>query len=100
MLNSWVGDPRRCADLRIALAYHPWPQVDESALVEDSVTLAIQVRGKRRGEIAVARDASKEDILAAAKRVPNVARHLEGMEVIKEIVVPGRLVNLVVKPAS
>ena len=70
------------------------------ALVEDSVTLAIQVRGKRRGEIAVARDASKDDILAAAKQVPNVARHLEGMEIIKEIVVPGRLVNLVVKPAS
>ena len=83
-----------------SLAYHPWPQVDEGALVEDSVTLAIQVRGKRRGEIAVARDASKEDILAEAKRVPNVARHLEGMEIIKEIVVPGRLVNLVVKPAS
>ena len=83
-----------------SLAYHPWPQVDESALVEDSVTLAIQVRGKRRGEIAVARDASKDDILAAAKQVPNVARHLEGMEIIKEIVVPGRLVNLVVKPAS
>jgi leucyl-tRNA synthetase len=83
-----------------SLAYHPWPQVDESALAEDTVTLAIQVRGKRRGEIEVPADASKEDILALAKAVPNVARHLEGMQVIKEIVVPGRLVNLVVKPAG
>ena len=83
-----------------SLAFHPWPQVDESALAEDTVTLAIQVRGKRRGEIEVPADASKEHVLALAKAVPNVARHLEGMQIVKEIVVPGRLVNLVVKPTG
>ncbi len=83
-----------------SLAYAPWPEVNEAALVDDTVTVAVQVRGKLRGEVTVPRDASKEDILAAAKAVPNVARHLEGMQILKEVVVPGRLVNLVVKPAG
>ncbi len=83
-----------------SLAYEAWPQVNEAALIEAMVTIAVQVRGKRRGEVRVPKDASKEDIIAAAKAIPNVARHLEGMEIIKEIVVPGRLLNLVVKPVS
>ena len=83
-----------------SLAYAPWPELNDAALVDDTVTVAVQVRGKLRGEVTVPRDASKEDILAAAKAVPNVARHLEGMQILKEVVVPGRLVNLVVKPAG
>ena len=61
--------------------------------------MAVQVQGKRRGQIEVAKDASKDDILAAAKALDTVARRLEGMQIVKEIVVPGRLVNLVVRPA-
>ncbi|MCB9791971.1 MAG: leucine--tRNA ligase [Alphaproteobacteria bacterium] len=77
-----------------------WPEHDPEALVEQTVTIAVQVMGKLRGQIDMPKDAAKEDILAAAKELPNVARFLEGMELIKEIYVPGRLVNLVAKPAA
>lgn len=76
-----------------------WPVHDAAALVRDSVTLAVQVGGKVRGQIEVAADAGKEELLAAAKGEANVARHLEGQQIIREIVVPGRLINFVTKPA-
>ena len=76
-----------------------WPVHDPDALVSDTVTLAVQVGGKLRGQIEVAADADKEAVLAAARAEPNVARHLENMQTVREIVVPGRLVNFVVKPA-
>ncbi len=74
-----------------------WPEYDAAALEQDSVTIAVQVSGKRRGEVTVPKDADKDAVLAAAKAEPNVARHVEGREVVREIVVPGRLVNIVVK---
>jgi leucyl-tRNA synthetase len=81
------------------LAYAPWPQHDPSALVQDTVEIAIQVQGRVRGRIQVPKDLDKASILKLAKANENVARHLEGMQIVKEIVVPGRLVNLVVRPA-
>jgi leucyl-tRNA synthetase len=74
-----------------------WPRYDETALVRDTVTLAVQVNGKRRAEIEVAKGADKETVLEAAKAVPNVAKYLENATVVREIVVPERLVNIVVK---
>ena len=67
----------------------------EEVFVEDSVTLGVSVNGKRRGEVEVAMDASKDEVLSAAKEV--VAKWLEGKEIVKEIVVPKKLVNLVIK---
>ena len=78
------------------LAYEPWPEADERFLVQDTVSLAVQVNGKLRGTVAVAADADREAVLAAARAEPNVARFLDGATVRKEIVVPGRLVNFVV----
>ena len=75
----------------------PWPEHDEAACAESSVTIVVQVMGKLRGKIEVAPDADKKAILAAAKAEPSVARHLEGKTLIKEIVVPGRLVNFVAR---
>ncbi len=72
-----------------------WPQVDEQALVQDEIELMVQVNGKLRGKIQVPADADKEVILAAAKS--SVQNYTDGKEIVKEIVVPGRLVNLVVK---
>jgi leucyl-tRNA synthetase len=72
-----------------------WPQVDESALVQDSLTLVVQVNGKLRGEIIVAADASREDVEAAARANENVLRFTEGLSIRKVIVVPGKLVNIV-----
>ena len=74
-----------------------WPDFDESALREESIQIAVQVMGKLRGTIDIAPTADRETVLAAAKSQANVARHLEGKTIIKEIFVPGRLVNFVAK---
>ncbi len=84
-------------DCEEPLAFAAWPVYDESAMKDDTIQLAVQVMGKLRGTIEVDASASKDDVLAAAKTQPNVARHLEGKNVIKEIFVPGRLVNFVAK---
>ncbi len=68
----------------------------EEVFVQDTVTLAVTINGKRRTEISVSSDADKASILAEAKEAGS--KWLEGMTIIKEIVVPGKLVNLVVKP--
>ena len=70
-------------------------EIVEEVFVEDSITLGVSVNGKKRGEIEVAADASKEEIIATAKE--DVAKWLEGKEIVKEIVVPKKLVNLVIK---
>ena len=72
-----------------------WPQVDESALVQDSLQIVIQVNGKLRGQIEVPADASREAIEAAARANENVARFTEGLTIRKVVVVPGKLVNIV-----
>jgi len=76
------------------------PKFDESLTVTDTMTLAVQVQGKLRDQIEVAADIEADDAIAAARSAENVVRHLEGMAVVKEIYVPGRLVNFVVKPAG
>ncbi len=79
------------------LAYAAWPEWDESLLVENTITLPVQVNGKPRDTIEVAADADKDTILAAAKAAPKAQGSLEGKTVVKEIYVPGKIVNLVVK---
>ena len=72
-----------------------WPAVDESALVQDTLTLVVQVNGKLRGEIQVPAAASREEVEAAARANENVLRFTEGLVIRKVIVVPGKLVNIV-----
>jgi len=72
-----------------------WPAVDENLLVDDTVTLPIQINGKKRGEITVQRDASKEAVEAATLQLDFVQRALEGRAPRKIIVVPQRIVNVV-----
>ncbi|NOR72454.1 MAG: leucine--tRNA ligase [Mariprofundaceae bacterium] len=76
-----------------------WPAVDESALVQDEITLAVQIQGKRRGEITVPKDADQDAVMAAAESDASIAKWLDGMQIVKVIFVPGRLLNIVVKPA-
>ncbi|WP_323769735.1 leucine--tRNA ligase [Antarctobacter sp.] len=78
------------------IANAPWPKADESMLVEDIVTLPIQVNGKRRGEIDVPRDMPKEEVEKLALAHEAVVRVLDGAQPKKLIVVPGRIVNVVV----
>jgi leucyl-tRNA synthetase len=73
-----------------------WPEVDADALVQDSVTLIVQVNGKLRGKISVAADADKQTIIEQALADPNAQRFIGDKEVRKTIVVPARLVNIVV----
>jgi leucyl-tRNA synthetase len=75
----------------------PWPEADPEMLATDTVTYAVQVNGRLRGQIDMPAEAQQDAVLAAARDVPNVATHLDGRTVVKEIVVPGRLVNLVAK---
>ena len=74
----------------------PWPQVDESALVQDQVELMLQVNGKLRGAIKVAASADKAAIEAAALASPDFEKFAEGKAPKKVVIVPGRLVNVVV----
>ena len=72
-----------------------WPAVDESALVQDSLTLVVQVNGKLRGQIEVPASATREEVEATARANENVVRFTEGLTIRKVIVVPGKLVNIV-----
>ncbi|AUQ75990.1 leucine--tRNA ligase [Phaeobacter piscinae] len=73
----------------------PWPVADDSMLVEDSVTLPIQINGKRRGEITVAKDLAKDEVEKLALAHEAVQKALNGSAPKKVIVVPGRIVNVV-----
>ena len=80
------------------IAHAQWPVYDEQKCVESTVEIALQVNGKIRSRIAVPADVSAEAALAAAKADEKVAPLLEGMQLVKELYVPGKLVNLVVRP--
>jgi len=80
-----------------SLAWKAWPTCDESMLTVDTIELPVQVNGKVRGRITVPADADQNAVLDAALADEKVAAHVEGKTIVKKIVVPGRLVNLVVK---
>jgi leucyl-tRNA synthetase len=75
----------------------PWPAADPALLERDVVEVAVQVNGKLRDRIQAAADATREQLESLARERPNVVRHLDGHEVVKVVVVPGRLVNFVVR---
>jgi leucyl-tRNA synthetase len=77
-----------------------WPQADPAAALEDAIEIPVQVNGKLRGRVTVARDASQDQIVAAALASPNVAQYLAGMEIVKTVVPNGRLVSVVVRPGK
>jgi leucyl-tRNA synthetase len=79
------------------LVDQPWPQADAEAAREDELELAVQVNGKVRGRITVAREAAEDEIRRRALAEPKVAEHVAGKTVVKTKVVPGRLVSLVVE---
>jgi leucyl-tRNA synthetase len=77
------------------IAEEPWPAPEKALLAEEMVTIAVQVNGKRRDELTIARDAAKEDIEAAALKLDNVVRAIGGRKIKKVVVVPQRIVNVV-----
>jgi leucyl-tRNA synthetase len=78
------------------LADQPWPQPEGSLLVDDTITIAVQVNGKRRDELTIARSAAQAEVEAAVLKLEPVIRALQGRPVKKVIVVPQRIVNVVV----
>ena len=79
------------------LAVSEWPSFDESKCADDTVEIAVQVNGKLRGRISVPADISEKDAIALAKKEEKVAAEIEGRNIIKELYVKGRLVNIVAK---
>jgi leucyl-tRNA synthetase len=75
----------------------PWPRAEEEMLERDTYELVCQVNGRLRDRVQAASDASPDALKALCHAAPNVRAHLDGKEIVKEIVVPGKLVNLVVK---
>ena len=75
-----------------------WVKADEVAMVEDEKLIVVQVNGKVRGKVTVPATSSEEEIKAAAKADPNVAKFLDGKEILKEIYIPLKMLNFVVKP--
>ena len=78
------------------LAYAPWPQHDPAWLVTDTMEIVVQVNGKLRGRLVVAKDLAQAEVLAAAQAEPTVAPHMAGKTLRKAVYVPGKLVNFVV----
>ena len=79
------------------IAYEAWPTFDASKIVDETYTMIVQVNGKVRGKIEVSTDSTNEEMETLAKNHENVIKNIEGKEIIKVIVVPKKLVNIVVK---
>ncbi len=80
-----------------SVARQSWPAYDESYCQDDETTIVVQVNGKKRGELQIAKDSDKADVLAKAKTLDRIEHFMQGT-LIKEIYVPNRLVNFVVRP--
>lgn len=89
-LWSMLGETELCS-------LSPWPEYDENMVVDATVEMAVQMNGKLRGTIVLPKDATREEILAAVKADERIRPMLEGKTIVKEIVVPGKIVNLVVR---
>ena len=82
---------------RDMLVFAPWPVYDEAKMVRDTIELPVQVNGRLRATVTLPRDVSREDALTAALADERVAQAVAGKSVIKNIVVPGKIINIVVK---
>ena len=98
--------PHMCEELWEMAGYggqvclQPWPEYDESKTVAATAKMAVQVSGKVRANIEVPADAADADIVSAALAEPKIAKLAEGMELVKSIVVRGKLVSLIFKPKT
>jgi leucyl-tRNA synthetase len=75
----------------------PWPQAEEAMLERDEYELVCQVNGKLRDRVQAPTGADTDQLKELCRAAPNVQAHLDGKQIVKEIVVPGKLVNLVVR---
>ena len=76
-----------------------WPSYDEVKCVDNEIEIAVQINGKVREKLVIAAEAQADEVIAAAKALDKIAEAISGMQIVKELYVKGRLVNIVVKPA-
>jgi len=83
------------------IAYEKWPELKEEYLVEDTISYPIQVNGKVRANIEISADKAKdkEFVISVAKEQENIQKYLDGSTIVKEIFVPERIINFVIKPS-
>jgi leucyl-tRNA synthetase len=79
------------------LSLSEWPAYDENKTIESTIEIAVQICGKLKGTMILSKDATKEEMLAAVKSNPKITAYLDGKTIVKEICIPGKLVNLVIK---
>ncbi len=79
------------------IAYETWPKYDESKIKDETYTMIVQVNGKVRGKLEVYSNTNKDEMEKLAKDIPNVKNYIDGKEIVKVIVVPKKLVNIVIK---
>ena len=79
------------------LSLAPWPEYDENKTVDDEIEIAVQICGKLRATIRIPRELPKDEAIAAAKADEKIAAMLQGKQIVKEIYVPGKIVNIVAK---
>ena len=80
-----------------SIAYESWPTYDESKCVDNTIEMPVQVNGKVRSVVMIAKDADKDSVLAVVKADEKVAAAIDGKTIVKEIIVPGKIINIVVK---
>ena len=79
------------------IAYEPWPTYDVNKTKDDSFEMVVQVNGKVRGKIEVSSDVSNEEMEKQALEIENVQKYIEGLEIVKVVIIPRKLVSIVVK---
>ena len=79
------------------IAYEPWPVYEEAKTIDDAIEMPVQINGKVRSVVSVPNNADKDTILAIVKSDEKVNQAIEGKTIVKEIVVPGKIINIVVK---
>ena len=79
------------------ISYEPWPTYDKSKIINDTYEMVVQINGKVRGRIEVPTSYTEEEMKKAAKNLDSIKDKIEGKTIVKEIVVPKKLVNIVVK---
>ncbi len=89
-LNEQIGSDKKIVEMT-------WPKYDEEKTIDNEIEIGVQVNGKLRASIKIVKDEEKDSVIAKAMNEDNVQKHIEGKEIVKTIVVPNKIVNIVVK---
>ena len=79
------------------LSYQKWPSHDKNVAQQDIITIAVQINGKRRSEIEISRNQTENDVITKAKADPKVFTYLKNSEIVKEIYIKEKILNIVIK---